>query len=503
MVIKTKEELKQLEPADWKQGVQLMFSADADVVGPNKFRNIENYKLNPTIIKSLKESIKASVEKGDPIERGLWWNNEFAVFGIPDASLIEFDDEGYITRFPHTSSENEANGLKSVMRISGHHRGEAAKQLGFKYYAGTVRIVTNDIMFRMMANENMVGTNNTPVTQMETVKQACEIIEGYANEFDAFGAVEEAHPGVFASEQAWKQVKRQGAGKKTITSYIGKPCTETMVSYTLRLIKNVERNVFTVDDVGKLPSISVANATGTLMSNLHDDKAWPVYFKDSLSKGVLDAVTNANSIATVKVITDAKDFMMNQDANPVVYLRRKQQEKFDLNAEIKKILKTKAKAAAENGETFDSASLLSEGFEGFAEAITKAVEELKAPASSVPETDEGAAATSDAVDEATSGMDLPETPSVDALNELSTSVSDGADETEAGEVSVPATIKSFIEAAYAAQILLGRMGDMDIDYANEGNEPIKKCVLAVLTAFHAFATKNYQESEDAAASDLE
>lgn len=490
-MITNKEQLAALTEEDWSKGVQLMVKADANLLGPNEHRNIESYPIIDSKVRDLKASIKSSQTTGD-VESGLWWNQEFGVYSVPDIASIEFDENGWITSFPFTSPADNEFPLR---QISGHHRKRACEELKFRYYAGTVRIIDRDTRFRMMANENFDTYSAHPLAQMETVKQGAELVHGYANEFDNWDQVNGAHPGVFKDQKAWKNCVSQGVGKKALTHFLGKPWTETSVAYLLRMIKNVERGVFTTQEVAKLPSISTANAIGTLLTTLQDKKAWPQYYKDKFAKSCLAAVTNPNSIATVKVISDAKDFMLNQNCDPAKYLATKTQVVFDLVSEIKRLIK-KRMAEMPEGEVFDSSTLTAEGFEGYEADIMKAVKELKegTGTATAPETAEGLTEEAEAAAAAAvAGVEVPEVPTDVAMD----AVTEAPDAGEVGEVSVTATIKEFIDTAYSLEMLVGRLADMDIDYANEGNAPLVQAIMSSLTALHAYATdklKDIQQS---------
>jgi len=487
MIVKSKKDLKSLEAHDWSQGVQFLVDAESGILGPNDHRDVENYPRIDSKVTDIMASIKASRTTED-IESGLWWNQEFAIFGVPDVDGIEFNDEGYVTAFPQTKHIEDKFPLR---RVSGHHRGWAADDLKFRFHAGTVRIIDSDTRYRMMANENLDTYSAHPLAQMETIKQGSLILFGYASEYEEWSDVDAAHPGVFKNEVAWKNVVVQGVGKATLLYYLGKPWTITAISYLLRMIKNVERGVFSTKEVAKLPSISVANAVGTLMTSLQNEKMWPQAYKDETARGCLDAVCDPNSIATVKVISDARDFMLNQNVDPVKYLKTKTQVPFDLNGKLKATIKAGASAAAEAGEAYDSASLLEQGFMGFEKEIVQAVKELKGgtpPTSSgaSPETaeaavDAGAAAAADAA-----MSDVPDIPDETAMASATAEVPENAD---IGDMDVVATVKQFINSAYDLEMLAGRLMDENIDYAIEENAPLVKAIQTLVPALFEYANK--------------
>lgn len=475
-MIETKEQLAQLTEDDWYQGVQLKV-ADA-ILGANEHRNIEAYPMIPEKVNDIMASIRASQTTAE-IESGLWFNQEAAIYAPPDINAIEFNEDGIVTAFPLTGVED----TYPLRRPSGHHRAEAARKLKFAYHAVTVRIIDTDTRYRMMANENYDTYNAHPVAQMETVKQGKEILWGYANEYDTWGETNAAHSGAFANEKAWKNVKSQGVGKASLTHFLGKPWKDTAVAYLLRLVKNVERGVFTLKEVGKLPSVSTANAVGTLLTTLHDKKAWPDAFKDRIAAGCMKVICDPNNVATVKVISDAKDFMLNQNFNPVGYLKNKSMVVFDLHGELVKYIKAQLK----EDESWDIATMVDTGFAGYEKEISAAIEEINSGTAAPVTTAEGEADAAEAeAASAIEGVELPEMPDADVLADFSTEVPDTA---EAGDVSVTATIKSFIETSYELEMLAGRLMDMDIDYENEGNAPLTKAVMAAMTVLHKLGTE--------------
>ena len=471
-MIENKEQLAAVKPEQWSLGVQLKVADN--ILGANEHRNIEVYPMIPEKVNDIMASIKASLTTAE-VESGMWWNQEAAIYAVPDVSKIEFDANGICTAFPMTGGEGTP-----LKRPSGHHRAEAARKLKFKYHAVTVRIIDTDTRYRMMANENYDTYNAHPVAQMETVKQGKEILTGYGLEYDTWKETNTAHPGVFKNEKAWKNCVTQGVGKASLTFFLGKPWKDTAVAYLLRMVKHVEGGVFSLKDVARLPSVSTANAVGTLLTSL-DSKMWPAFFKDKMAKDSLDVVCSANNIATVKVITDAKDFMLNQSYNPVQYLKDKRMVAFELVPEIAKYIKAQMKT----DPAYDVSTMVTTGFAGFEAEIGEAIKAINAGTETPVTTAEGEATAAETAAEEAVGIEMPDMPDADTLADFTTEVPDG---TEIGDVSVQATIKSFIESAYDIEMLCGRLNDMDIDYKNEGNEPLVKAIMSALTSLHTLAT---------------
>ncbi len=360
-------------------------------------------------------SIKASMTT-KAVESGMWWNQEAAIYDVPNLAEIGFDKDGICNAFPLTGTGTDTIPLR---RPSGHHRAEAARKLKFKYHAVTVRIIDTDTRYRMMANENYDTYNAHPVAQMETVKQGKEILNGYAVEYDTWAETNASHPGVFNNEKAWKNCVSQGVGKASLTFFLGKPWKETAVAYLLRMVKHVESGVFSLKEVAKLPSVSTANAVGTLLTSL-DGKMWPQFYKNQMASNIMSVICDANNVATVKVITDAKDFMLNQNFNPVQYLKDKRMVLFDVTAEIVKYIKAKLKEDA----TYDVASITTQGFAGFESEIGEAIKMINAGTTAPVATAEGESTEAEAAATDAINVEMPDMPDADTLADFTAEVPD-------------------------------------------------------------------------------
>jgi len=370
-MIKSKEELNNLTDADWMKGVQ--FNLSKELLGPNEHRNIESYPILKERVKSLIESIKSSKTE-DNIESGLWWGQEGAIYGTPDISKIEFDEDGICTAFPFTTDESHLpEGSRfPVRRPSGHHRHEACVQLNFRFHPVTIRPITKRVRLVMMVNENNSTYGNHPRAQMESIKQVKITSEEYAAEFDTFEECNSVYPGIFASKKAWSYVRTNGAGKSVIQRFLGGSWTEKDVSLYLRMNTNVEKGYYTDDEMARIGNKSVIDEYGRLIEAVSNQQ-WPVPFIDEMAKELKRNITDTKNIVTVKSLTEARKNLKN-GYNPYTYLAGGTLVTFDITKNLVQVLKKGIEVAKEEGAEYDPQVLLTQGYVGFETQLGEAWE---------------------------------------------------------------------------------------------------------------------------------
>lgn len=199
-----------------------------DKIKYNPFRNIDKYPLNRDKIDALKQSIE---------ETGLW----------PKA-------------FCARKNPNKKNEFELVF---GHHTLQAAKELGFKEVDLTVEELSDEIMIKRMANENMEIWGPVTSTILETVGAVKEYIENELGKYESWEDfttnknisrkfIDQVIENSKYPERTFQTIKGKGLGQELILDFLGKPWKQWQIQNALEIINNEKIEIEAAEKFNKL-----------------------------------------------------------------------------------------------------------------------------------------------------------------------------------------------------------------------------------------------------------
>jgi hypothetical protein len=196
----------------------------------NPFRDIEKYPLNRDKVEALKQSIE---------ETGLW-KNAFCVRCIKEDKKDKYE------------------------LVFGHHTLQAAKELGFKKIEVIVEDnISDEMMIKRMANENMEIWGPVTSTILETIGAVKEYIENELNKCESWELLNKFIKQLFKDDDysgkgRFEQLKKDGIGQTIILNFLGKPWKRWQVQDALKIINNEKINISAVEKMGKLSEATEA-----------------------------------------------------------------------------------------------------------------------------------------------------------------------------------------------------------------------------------------------------
>jgi hypothetical protein len=476
--VDTLEKWRAISANDLKEGVVLRIDLSEDLVLPNPHRDPASFMLEEKL-QELERSIRST---GQWIgATGRVGNNLPVTQATP-----QFNGDGII------SGLQDSNGNPiSFQVIFGHHRLEAAKRCGEPYFLMVLTTADDDRAFRMFARENAEQYGAPVTVKLETTSRAQDVLKGYVDTYPTFADCEKDHPGAFASEASFKNAKSQGVGQKAVLHYLGEGYDGTSVSYLLRFNKLVHEGLISMKDVLKIPSLGVANAFGKLVREM-DKKSWPKPLKEIVVQETLKLLSKKDTKIGVASLREATEFMVNQNVNPVKYLKTGATAVMDIHAFLRKQLHD---ASAEQDCKPEDAQLDIEGFEAEIQAARDSfVEESKPEPASEGETASETKPASETEGETTDETDpLAEDMQSSAINmdhfneqmdDLG-SVQDVSEVPDEGEAEDPRTMVKVVTGnAIDIGVYLKRLGDTEIDF-NQDNPKVHAFVKQLATLYSA------------------
>jgi hypothetical protein len=194
---------------------------------PNPFRHLERYPINRDKIDALKESIRSTE----------FWDNLIA--------------------------RKAPNGSGGYEIAYGHHRYVALKEMRIEEIDIPVRNLTDTIMAKIMAHENMEEWSGSALIEQETVRA---IVEGFAEGRIVMGPVTPSAKGPFRHAPSFiSDGGRIESGRQdsiytaaTLSKFLG--WNETKVEAILSTLAVIERGLVKEDDLEGLSTYQAAEA---------------------------------------------------------------------------------------------------------------------------------------------------------------------------------------------------------------------------------------------------
>lgn len=184
----------------------------------NPYRNINKYPLDREKIDALKQSIE---------ETGLW-KNAFCVRENP-------------------------NRKDEYQLVFGHHTLQAAKELRFKEINVTVEELSDEVMIKRMANENMDIWGPVTSTILETVGAIKEYIEDVIKNKEWEDLTSDKFIRcLFETKTAFTECRTKGIGRDVILKFLGKPWKQWQVQDALKILNDEKIKIEAVEKMNKL-----------------------------------------------------------------------------------------------------------------------------------------------------------------------------------------------------------------------------------------------------------
>lgn len=321
----------------------------------NSFRDMNKYPISDEKVDALVESIKQTD----------FWDNLLArVVG----NELDGQDNlaAYLKGLPAAFDE-DGTPLFTVELAYGHHRWVACQKAGIEEIDIPVKMIDDETMLRIMANENKGDWSSNMLVILETVRQVRNSIAATIAPYEDFEAYEEAGHTFFSKSKPFMNAKSQGVGYKTTAKFLGESWSENDIRNTYGVLESIDAGLFEQETVVPMSSTGMI-ARFNKLSKAVDEQEWPQYFKTAMIQDSADYITDENSKATVKVV-DLAAGAVKKGNDPLTYLAKQKRVEFDLAKAVRPLLEDK-KLSVEEVNT-----LIGE-FEGLDEAILKAQESI-------------------------------------------------------------------------------------------------------------------------------
>jgi len=323
----------------------------------NSFRDMDKYPISQEKVDALVESIKQTD----------FWDNLLARPAAGGIVLADGQSEAdYLKGLPQAFDE-DGTPLFTVELAYGHHRWVACQQAGITEIDIPVKMIDDETMLRIMANENKGDWASNMLVILETVRQVRASIAGTIEPFADFEAYEEAGHTFFSKSKPFMNAKSQGVGYKTVAKFLGESWSENDIRNTFGVLQSIDEGLYAQETVVPMSSTGMIARFNKLCKAIADQE-WPQYFKTAMIEDSAGYITDENSKATVKVV-DLAASAVKKGNDPLSYLSKQKRVEFDLAKAVRPLFEDK-KLSVEEVNT-----LIGE-FEGLDEAILKAQESI-------------------------------------------------------------------------------------------------------------------------------
>lgn len=324
----------------------------------NPYRDMSKYPIDAAKVQALEESMRQTDFWDNLISRVK--GNEFG--GMEGDDLVEY-----------LRSLDEAPKDMIIELGYGHHRLEAIKNLNITEINIPVKVIDDEIMLQIMANENKGDWSSNMSVILETVRQvrntlhaqvvSCEDFEEYTDKYSFFKTQKN-----FTTAKSIKNI-----GYRRIHEFLGETWAENDIRFADATLKAIDDGLFDQEQVIVMPNISLMNRFARLAKNIRE-QVWPDYFKDLYVASASVIISNREKGATVPVVTKAAT-MVKKGNVPTDYLLKQKIVPFDLVKQIKALISDE-----ESGITIDDIADLDglKGTEGLGEALAAVLELIAA-----------------------------------------------------------------------------------------------------------------------------
>lgn len=203
---------------------------------PNPFRNMEKYPIDRNRIESLKNSIK---------EKTFW-------------------DNILVRKHPTKPGKFQLS--------YGHHRWIALKEIGITEIDVPVKELSDSIMLKIMAEENL-DWSTSPAVMTQTILTTKEFLDTELAKYETW---KDFRSGDFANtlflfENAgnFSRAKKEGVGRKTLCKFLGGNWTSYKVRTALNIIND---SIIDIEAVCEIPTLEQAEVFRRSVNNYKTPK---------------------------------------------------------------------------------------------------------------------------------------------------------------------------------------------------------------------------------------
>jgi len=258
----------------------------------------------------------------------------------------------------------------------GHHRLEALKRLEWTEVSLLVKVITDELMLRMMAEENKEGYGGNCGVTCETVEKVTkEINSSLANAAD-YAAYKADGGTLFGTKKAFDNAKTDGVGFRKVRDFLGQTWSESDIRGAFKILKLIGKNYFTREDVGSVASMGLLETVGAMGEYIYEGKKdvpapdMPTYWKRDILNEIVDRCSPDNKgweKVTVAQLRRARTLFEKDGINPVSFLRNGNSKGvFDVIKATKTLLFDPDKSEETNYSAVDGLAQ-TDGFEDYKE----------------------------------------------------------------------------------------------------------------------------------------
>ena len=298
-----------------------------------------------------------------------------------------------IVGYEHMAEIIEKGGLPEDQMFElayGHHRIEAVRHMSMDTVDLPVRYIADEVMLRIMANENKEGYGAGISSKLETVRQVKTRLEAMLDPFDSFEEYSKsAGEDPFFSTESFKSTKKDGAGAGTIKKFLGKEWKSGDVRIPTAVINCIDKGYVIQEKLERVPSLGIMEVGIAMISHIRegsvkyemknvavkDDKGQPIvedgktkmsskkkrvavpmdapdwceFFKAKATANIIElcsarsevkdkdgtVITKAKEACTVAALTTKKNALVDKGALPDV---KANAQPLDINRRTKQIL---------------------------------------------------------------------------------------------------------------------------------------------------------------------
>jgi hypothetical protein len=284
----------------------------------NPYRDMDMYPISTTKVKALEESINQTD----------FWENLLARVSGNTYDGMESDE-----LVDYLKGLDEAPEDMELQLAYGHHRLVAVNNVGIDTIDIPIKVIDDEIMLKIMANENKGDWASNMAVILETVRQVRNTLHQQVVSFEDFEAYAEVNSFFKTAKNFTAAKKIENIGYRRVHEFLGETWSENDIRFADATLKSIDTGVIDQEQVILMPSIGVMNKFITLAKTIRE-RTWPDFFKDLFVSAASDLICEEG--ATVKIVTKAST-MTKKGNLPVVYLKKQKVVPFDLVKELKKL----------------------------------------------------------------------------------------------------------------------------------------------------------------------
>jgi hypothetical protein len=295
-----------------------------DNIKPNPCRDLKLFPIREQQVDGLVESIE---------QTGLW-------------TSITARFEGAVTQELHDAAITKCEMVdgtlinptdQDVELWFAHHRVAAARKCGFEWIDISMRPAGKELMLKSMANENKGDWRGGSYVLLETVRQVKAMLMEDANSCETFKDYQEKGLGFFNDSSAFKKGKKQ-IGFKNIHKFLGETWQKAEIGAAANVLEDIENGLYEQELVLNVPSVGLLGEFSALAKVImKEDNPWPDFFKDKQLNDIAGLVCDPAVSTTIKIMRGAKAGFKDGN-NPFHYIKTGNTKKFELVAELKKLV---------------------------------------------------------------------------------------------------------------------------------------------------------------------